>query len=108
MAWSWGSCRGRGHGHSPRRSPGVQRENPVRVRVAFGYSMNDGPSFPTRGCRVMNGDGKIAIVTGAGSGIGRATALALLREGYSVALAGRRPDALAQTVAMAGDVGPRA
>jgi NAD(P)-dependent dehydrogenase (short-subunit alcohol dehydrogenase family) len=40
---------------------------------------------------------KIAIVTGAGSGIGRAAALALLNDGYSVVLAGRRPDALAET-----------
>jgi NAD(P)-dependent dehydrogenase (short-subunit alcohol dehydrogenase family) len=44
---------------------------------------------------------KTAIVTGAGSGIGRATALALLAEGYSVALAGRRPDALAETMRQA-------
>lgn len=41
----------------------------------------------------------VAIVTGAGSGIGRATALALLREGYSVVLAGRRRDRLEQTAA---------
>ena len=40
---------------------------------------------------------KVAIVTGAGSGIGRAVSLALLREGYSVVLAGRRPKALAET-----------
>ncbi|NDD02592.1 MAG: SDR family NAD(P)-dependent oxidoreductase, partial [Betaproteobacteria bacterium] len=33
---------------------------------------------------------KIAIVTGAGSGIGKATALALLKDGWSVVLAGRR------------------
>jgi NAD(P)-dependent dehydrogenase (short-subunit alcohol dehydrogenase family) len=46
---------------------------------------------------------KIAIVTGAGSGIGRASALALLREGYCVALAGRRADALEQTAALAPD-----
>jgi NAD(P)-dependent dehydrogenase (short-subunit alcohol dehydrogenase family) len=41
---------------------------------------------------------KVAIVTGAGSGVGRAVALALLGEGYSVALAGRRRDALEETV----------
>lgn len=45
---------------------------------------------------------KIAIVTGSGSGIGRAAALALLREGYSLALAGRRAEALQQTIAQAG------
>lgn len=45
---------------------------------------------------------KIALVTGAGSGIGKAVALALLREGYSVALAGRRLDALEQTASEAG------
>lgn len=56
----------------------------------------------------MNPTGKIALVTGAGSGIGRATALALLREGYAVVLAGRRPDALAATAAQAGPVGDRA
>ena len=37
---------------------------------------------------------KVAIVTGASSGIGKAVALALVGEGYSVALAGRRKDAL--------------
>lgn len=41
--------------------------------------------------------GKTAIVTGAGSGIGRAVAKALLGAGYNVALAGRRPDALEET-----------
>ena len=51
---------------------------------------------------------RTAIVTGAGSGIGRATAVALLKEGYAVVLAGRRPDALAETVAQAGPDGPRA
>ncbi|MGH8714603.1 MAG: SDR family oxidoreductase [Casimicrobiaceae bacterium] len=45
---------------------------------------------------------KTAIVTGAGSGIGRAAALALLHGGYRVALAGRRRDALDQTMAAAG------
>lgn len=50
---------------------------------------------------------KIAIVTGAGSGVGRAVALALLQEGYSVTLAGRRAEALEQTVASAGERGVR-
>jgi NAD(P)-dependent dehydrogenase (short-subunit alcohol dehydrogenase family) len=44
---------------------------------------------------------KIAVVTGAGSGIGKATALALLREGYSVVLAGRHSQTLEQTAAQA-------
>jgi NAD(P)-dependent dehydrogenase (short-subunit alcohol dehydrogenase family) len=39
--------------------------------------------------------GKVALITGAGSGIGKASALALMREGYSVVLAGRRPEPLA-------------
>jgi NAD(P)-dependent dehydrogenase (short-subunit alcohol dehydrogenase family) len=51
---------------------------------------------------------KIAVVTGAGSGVGRASALALLADGWSVALAGRRKEALEETVGMAGDAAPRA
>jgi NAD(P)-dependent dehydrogenase (short-subunit alcohol dehydrogenase family) len=45
---------------------------------------------------------KVAIVTGAGSGIGRAVSIALNRDGYAVALAGRRPAALAETARSAG------
>jgi NAD(P)-dependent dehydrogenase (short-subunit alcohol dehydrogenase family) len=51
---------------------------------------------------------KIAIVTGAGSGIGRAVALALLRHGYAVALAGRRDTALQETAALAGEFSSQA
>jgi NAD(P)-dependent dehydrogenase (short-subunit alcohol dehydrogenase family) len=51
---------------------------------------------------------KIAVVTGAGSGVGRACALGLLAAGYAVALAGRRRDALEETAGMAGDARPRA
>jgi NAD(P)-dependent dehydrogenase (short-subunit alcohol dehydrogenase family) len=50
---------------------------------------------------VTTSGSRVAIVTGAGSGIGRATALALLVEGYAVALAGRRRESLEQTAAMA-------
>ena len=52
--------------------------------------------------------GKVAIVTGAGSGIGRAVSLALLGAGWSVALAGRRAELLAETAALAGDASARA
>jgi NAD(P)-dependent dehydrogenase (short-subunit alcohol dehydrogenase family) len=45
---------------------------------------------------------KVAIITGAGSGIGRAAAVGFLREGYNVVLAGRREDALKETAAEAG------
>ena len=50
---------------------------------------------------VKANEGKVAIVTGGGSGIGKAAALALLNDGWRVALAGRRADALAQVVQQA-------
>ncbi len=50
---------------------------------------------------------RVALVTGAGSGIGRACALALLAEGWHVALLGRRQEALEETAALAGDDGRR-
>jgi NAD(P)-dependent dehydrogenase (short-subunit alcohol dehydrogenase family) len=51
---------------------------------------------------------KVALVTGAGSGIGRAVALAFLKSNYRVALAGRRADALGATVKMAEENGGNA
>ncbi|HXI20674.1 MAG TPA: SDR family NAD(P)-dependent oxidoreductase, partial [Gemmatimonadales bacterium] len=42
--------------------------------------------------------GKVALVTGGGSGIGRASAVALAGQGVRVVVAGRRPDSLAETV----------
>jgi len=50
----------------------------------------------------MSNPSKIAIVTGAGSGVGRAVVLTLLKDGFSVALAGRREQALQETAAKAG------
>jgi NAD(P)-dependent dehydrogenase (short-subunit alcohol dehydrogenase family) len=47
----------------------------------------------------MSAPGRVALVTGAGSGIGKAAALALLGEGFRVALAGRRRDRLEETAA---------
>ena len=51
----------------------------------------------------QQGMGRVALVTGAGQGIGRACALGLLRHGYAVALAGRKMETLNETLAMAGD-----
>jgi len=50
----------------------------------------------------MESNGKVAIVTGAGSGIGRSAALHLLKDGYSVGLAGRREDPLKETIELSG------
>ena len=52
--------------------------------------------------------GKVAIVTGAGSGIGRAVALALLGAGWSVGFAGRRAQPLEETASLAGEGSARA
>lgn len=46
---------------------------------------------------------KLAVVTGAGSGVGRATALALVREGWRVHILGRRLDSLEETRGLAGE-----
>ena len=51
---------------------------------------------------------RIALVTGAGSGIGRAVALGLLQDGFHVVLSGRRPEPLAEVVAIAQAAGQHA
>ena len=56
----------------------------------------------------MSSHDKVAIVTGAGSGIGRAVSLALLNDGYRVGLAGRRAPLLEEVVKSAGEAGSRA
>jgi NAD(P)-dependent dehydrogenase (short-subunit alcohol dehydrogenase family) len=53
----------------------------------------------------MANNGKVALVTGAGSGIGRASALGLQGAGYSVVLAGRRAEELERTASMASSDG---
>jgi len=55
----------------------------------------------------METPGKIAVVTGAGSGIGRASALALIEAGFSVVLAGRRREMLEETASLANTQPPR-
>ena len=55
----------------------------------------------------MTSTNKVALVTGAGSGIGRSAALALQRDGYDVVLAGRRKEELDKTAAMAHAGGGR-
>jgi len=56
----------------------------------------------------MNPHERVAVVTGAGSGIGRAAALALLADGYRVVLAGRRREVLEETAKDAGTAASRA
>ncbi len=51
---------------------------------------------------------KTAVVTGAGSGVGRSVALKLLAEGWNVTLVGRREDALRETASLAGAASSRA
>jgi len=50
----------------------------------------------------MDSSMKSAVVTGAGTGIGKAAAVALLQNGYRVAFAGRRREPLEQAIAQAG------
>jgi NAD(P)-dependent dehydrogenase (short-subunit alcohol dehydrogenase family) len=56
----------------------------------------------------MSAHNKVALVTGAGTGIGKSAALALLKDGYRVVLAGRRKEMLEQAIKEAGPAGERA
>jgi NAD(P)-dependent dehydrogenase (short-subunit alcohol dehydrogenase family) len=56
----------------------------------------------------MSAHNKVALVTGAGTGIGKSAALALLEDGYRVVLAGRRKEMLEQAIKEAGPAGERA
>jgi NAD(P)-dependent dehydrogenase (short-subunit alcohol dehydrogenase family) len=53
-------------------------------------------------------DGRVAIVTGGGTGIGRATALVLAEHGADIVLAARRPEPLESTAAEIDALGQRA
>lgn len=55
----------------------------------------------------MSSNGKVAVVTGGGTGVGKAAALALVKDGYSVVIAGRRAEPLAETKAEAGEASER-
>jgi len=56
----------------------------------------------------MSATSRIAVVTGAGTGVGRAAALALLGGGWTVVLTGRRSEPLEESIALAGGAAPRA
>jgi NAD(P)-dependent dehydrogenase (short-subunit alcohol dehydrogenase family) len=55
-----------------------------------------------------SGPARVALVTGAGSGIGRAVALGFLNDGWAVVLAGRRADRLDETIQQAGPAAAQA
>src|SRR5439155_2170818 len=99
----------------PYDAPGRAARRPDCARAGRGRTARKNRGISGRvgdvhhqGHQEIDMDKKVAIVTGAGSGVGKAVGLALLREGYHVSLAGRRKDALEKVAAEAGDVRSRA
>jgi len=72
----------------------VQKRHAAQFAIASTHRLNSRFGMTTTS--------KVALITGAGTGIGKAVALAFLREGYSVVLAGRRADALEAVVMASG------
>src|SRR5580658_5326165 len=70
-------------------------------------SPNPNTRSQPRGEHMATND-RIALITGAGSGIGRAVSVAFLKDGYRVVLAGRHTDTLGQSAALAGAAGKNA
>src|SRR5690606_15635881 len=86
--------------HEPRGShSGSRRARPARTRSGRMTDASPGGK-PMAGSKSDRAG--VAIVTGAGTGIGRAAALALLADGWQVVLAGRRPAPLDELAAQAG------
>src|SRR5690625_7339226 len=78
---------------------------PVTVRAAYARTRGREPRGPCRSGEVMSENrmaGKVAVVTGAASGIGRAVTLQLLAEGAQVVAADINTERLAETVDLAG------
>src|SRR6266571_7248681 len=95
---------------APPAGPEPAGRSPLRARLAAGSSASQRtmPARPvraslalashTRGNSAMSAS-KVAVVTGAGTGVGRAVSLALMGAGYAVVLAGRRKEPLEATAA---------
>jgi NAD(P)-dependent dehydrogenase (short-subunit alcohol dehydrogenase family) len=85
--------------------PGVATTRAPQQQLSGSSTHEGGKLVATEQAGNSAGYRKVAMVTGAGSGIGRAVALALHTAGYSVVLAGRRKSNLEETAAMAGAAG---
>jgi len=78
----------------------IKRRFRARPIAAPAATLQDAAAFRQVEARMAD---KVALITGAGTGIGKAVALALAREGYAVVLAGRRADKLEETAKEAGN-----